>query len=165
MSKPNEKTPTQRWHFTILGEPFGKLNMQPCRRGSHVTTFSPKKNTDYMERVIFNVLQSITEEQKNLGSDDKSSFRVVIFAWYPIPKNTSKVKTQKMLTDLIRPTKKPDVDNISKVILDGISKIQAYGLWKDDSQVVEEHIYKFYSEQPRVEVMIQNFTINGRFDL
>ena len=64
-----------------------------------------------------------------------------------------------MLKGKIRPTKKPDLDNISKVICDGIS--HQGRIWYDDSQVVSECIVKHYSRQPRVEVVISKvFTEN-----
>jgi len=55
----------------------------------------------------------------------------------------------------INPTKKPDADNIAKIILDGCNGI----LYKDDSQIVKLISEKKYSENPRVEVEIIS---NGR---
>ncbi|PJO42920.1 RusA family crossover junction endodeoxyribonuclease [Lysinibacillus xylanilyticus] len=51
----------------------------------------------------------------------------------------------------LRPTKKPDLDNLIKGIKDGCNKI----IWHDDSQIVDMTVRKFYSEQPRAEVMIE----------
>lgn len=43
----------------------------------------------------------------------------------------------------IRPTGKPDWDNISKCVGDGLNKI----VWADDSQIVDARVQKFYGER------------------
>jgi len=54
------------------------------------------------------------------------------------------------LNGVTRPTKKPDADNIAKIILDSLNGIA----YTDDSQVVNLKIEKHYSEKPRVEIEI-----------
>ena len=50
------------------------------------------------------------------------------------------------------PTKKPDADNIAKVVCDALNGVA----YKDDTQIVSLHIKKSYTaDEPRVEVMIQ----------
>ena len=51
----------------------------------------------------------------------------------------------------IRPIKKPDWDNIGKVVADSLNQVA----YRDDAQVVDSQVRKFYSRQPRVEVTIQ----------
>ena len=53
-----------------------------------------------------------------------------------------------MLMGDIRPTKKPDTDNVAKSILDACNKIA----YDDDSHVVELFVEKWYSDEPRVVV-------------
>jgi len=55
-----------------------------------------------------------------------------------------------MADGIIRPTKKPDIDNICKIICDSLNKIA----YHDDSQIVDCQVRKFYSERPRVVVTI-----------
>jgi Holliday junction resolvase RusA-like endonuclease len=57
-----------------------------------------------------------------------------------------------MLDGHIRPTKTPDTDNIAKSVLDALNKVA----YKDDSCVVDLIVEKWYSENPRVEVYIDN---------
>ena len=150
--------------FEILGEPFGKLNPRPVMRGGHASSYSPKENNWYMDRVIgiLNGIDFIRESEEVIFPKEVS-VSVTIIAYFKIPKSNFKYYKkekrsrwnqvgQDMIAGKIRPNKKPDLDNISKVICDGISH---HGkVWHDDSQVVEEHIEKFYAEQPRVEVYI-----------
>ncbi|XZN30187.1 RusA family crossover junction endodeoxyribonuclease [Clostridium perfringens] len=48
-----------------------------------------------------------------------------------------------MRDELEKPTKKPDVDNIAKIILDSLNGVA----YKDDSQIVDLRIIKSYTEE------------------
>lgn len=76
---------------------------------------------------------------------------VEITAFYLIPKSTSQKKKQQMLKNELLPDKKPDIDNIAKIICDALNGI-AYA---DDKQVVHLTINKYYSEQPKVVVQLE----------
>ena len=76
---------------------------------------------------------------------------VHIIAYYEIPKSISKKKKQEMLEDKIRPTIKPDTDNIAKSILDSLNGIA----YKDDKQIVSLKVDKYYAEVPSVSVGIK----------
>ncbi|WP_334299865.1 RusA family crossover junction endodeoxyribonuclease [Anaerobutyricum hallii] len=52
----------------------------------------------------------------------------------------------------MRPTKKPDLDNVIKSILDALNKVA----YHDDTQIVSLSMEKFYSDSPRVEVTINS---------
>ena len=80
-------------------------------------------------------------------------------AYFAIPASTSKKRQQLMRDKVIRPTKKPDMDNIIKIIADALNGIAYY----DDSQIVDTAVRKFYSDEPRVVVKIsevESFTDN-----
>lgn len=47
--------------------------------------------------------------------------------------------------------KKPDIDNVVKAVLDALNGVA----YRDDTQVIELHVRKSYSEKPRVEVCIE----------
>ena len=76
-------------------------------------------------------------------------------AYFAIPKSVSKKKHKLMIEEKIRPTKKPDCDNVLKIICDALNTIA----YDDDKQIVEMEISKFYSENPRVEVEIEEIAI------
>lgn len=56
-----------------------------------------------------------------------------------------------MVSGNIRPTHKPDFDNVTKAVCDALNGIA----YSDDSQIVDAMERKFYSEQPRIEVIIR----------
>lgn len=55
-----------------------------------------------------------------------------------------------MLDGKIRPTKKPDWDNIGKIVTDALNKIA----YRDDSQVVACRVEKWYGPIPEVIVTL-----------
>ncbi|MCZ0853544.1 RusA family crossover junction endodeoxyribonuclease, partial [Brevibacillus laterosporus] len=70
----------------------------------------------------------------------------------PMPKAVSGSKRKKENAEKgrLRPVTKPDVDNYVKGVKDALNHL----IYKDDSQVVDLKVSKFYSEEPRVEVII-----------
>ncbi|WP_139353333.1 RusA family crossover junction endodeoxyribonuclease, partial [Clostridioides difficile] len=52
----------------------------------------------------------------------------------------------------LRPNKKPDIDNVVKIIADSLNEIA----YKDDTQIVEVVASKYYSDKPRVEVILED---------
>lgn len=79
---------------------------------------------------------------------------VSIKAYFEIPKSVSKKKREQMLKGSIRPTIKPDLDNIAKSILDALNKLA----YVDDKQIVFLEVEKFYDESPRVELMVEEIS-------
>ncbi len=132
--------------FTIPGQPFGKQRPKFSRRGNKVITYTPDKTVNY-ERLI-QIMASNTA--KGYKFEEGVSLGIFIMAYYNIPKSTSKKNKELMLNSKILPNKKPDWDNIGKIICDSLNSI----LYHDDKDVVEAYVQKRYSEIPRVEVLI-----------
>ena len=49
----------------------------------------------------------------------------------PIPKSTPKKLMRSMVNGVIAHTKKPDIDNLCKFVMDSLSGL----LWQDDNQI------------------------------
>lgn len=129
--------------FVIPGEPQGKGRPKFSRQGSFVKAYTPEKTENYEAHIKACFLASgaaMIPQGVEIGME--------ITAFYSIPKSTSKKRAALMREGLIRPTKKPDYDNVAKVICDALNKIAYY----DDAQIVEAVFAKFYSDEPRVEV-------------
>ena len=69
-----------------------------------------------------------------------------------LPKPLVQLNGVAMIDRLIRPTRKPDFDNIGKVICDALNGIA----YRDDAQIVDALVRKFYSDIPRVIVEISD---------
>lgn len=76
---------------------------------------------------------------------------VVIIAYYKIPKSYSKKRVQGIREGLEYPWKKPDSENIAKIILDSLNKIA----FDDDAQVVDFTIKKYTEDMERVELELE----------
>ena len=63
----------------------------------------------------------------------------------PIPASWSKTRRSAAITGSIKPTNKPDTDNLVKALLDGINGI----IFVDDAQVVEFTAMKAYGITPK----------------
>lgn len=73
----------------------------------------------------------------------EGSIRATITAYYKVPKSYTKKRLQAIRAGLEQPQKKPDIDNVAKIILDSLNKI-AYA---DDSQVTELVVKKRFTEE------------------
>lgn len=135
--------------FTVPGEPYGKGRPRFRNTGSFQQPYTPAKTANYENLVKL----AYASEARHRFADD-AMLDVRIFAYYAIPKSVSKKKRQMMLDKKIRPIKKPDYDNIGKIVCDSLNQIA----YKDDSQIVDAMVRKFYDENPRVVVTIRDIT-------
>lgn len=90
--------------------------------------------------------------QQQDGRQLTGSIRANITAYYKVPKSYTKKRLQTIREGIEYPQKKPDADNIAKIILDSLNKIA----FDDDSQVTELTILKRYTEDlERVEFELE----------
>lgn len=90
--------------------------------------------------------------QQQKGNYLEGSIRARIIAYYKVPKSYTKKRVQAIREELEYPQKKPDIDNVAKIILDSLNKIA----YEDDSQVVELTVLKRYTEEmERVEFELE----------
>lgn len=132
--------------FTIPGEPQGKGRPRFTGKGKRPTT---PDNTVFYENLVKVEFQ---RQCHGIKFPDDSMIDMRITAYYEIPQSASKKRRAAMLNHKIRPTKTPDVDNIFKVVADSLNGIA----YRDDKQIVDGMVRKFYSDEPRVVVTIQN---------
>lgn len=132
--------------FTIPGEPVGKARPRVVRNGNFSRAYTPEKTVNYENLVKL-------EYQRQCGDAyiAEGGIHMTIIARFAIPNSASKRKAQAMLDGAIRPTKKPDCDNIVKIICDALNGIA----YKDDAQIVSVSIEKRYSVMPHIEVALQ----------
>lgn len=78
---------------------------------------------------------------------------VNIIATFNIPKSAKKCEVEKMLQNQISPTKKPDIDNIVKIILDAMNKFA----FKDDTQITKLSVEKKYGEEEKIHIEIEEY--------
>lgn len=132
--------------FEVLGECRAKGRPKFARRGKFVHTYTDDKTVNYENLVKLSFINSGCEPYMN---NEPLKCKINIFK--SIPKSTSKKKYALMVGKKLKPVTKPDIDNCCKSILDGLNKVA----FKDDNQIVELHCYKYYGEEPKVEIEIE----------
>lgn len=147
MEKLEEDDAMKQIKFSIPGQPFGKQRPRVVSRGTFSKAYTPKETVSYENLVKLMYSQAA----KGKMFPDGAMLDVRIIAYYDIPKSTSKKKRKEMLEHKIRPAKKPDWDNIGKIVCDSLNLVA----YHDDSAVVDAQVRKFYSENPRVDVTIK----------
>lgn len=80
----------------------------------------------------------------------ENAIRADIKVFMPVPKSDSKKKKDLKLSGKIRPTMKPDNDNIAKSVLDALNGLA----YVDDKQIVELKVDKYYGVEPYVHVKL-----------
>lgn len=135
-------------HFTIPGEPQGKGRPRFTKIGR---AYTPGRTAAYES-----IVRACYWAQVERGYIPKEPWPketplcVTIDAVFAPAKSTPKKRLEKMLAHIIRPTKKPDWDNIGKIVCDSLNGLAYY----DDSQITTAHVYKRYGPEPYVEVSI-----------
>lgn len=131
--------------LTIPGEPVAQGRPRFSRRGKYVSTYDPPKSRGYKEYIKQIARQELHIEPLT------GSIRINVKVYRGIQKSGSKLTRRKKQDGIIRPTVKPDTDNYYKAVSDALTGI----LWVDDNQIVEIHVGKWYSDQPRVEIEVE----------
>ena len=134
------------YEFEMPGEIVGKARPRMNTRTGRAYTPSKTKNYEYFLRQWF------IRKYPNFKQLE-SRVKVTIVACFDIPKSSSKKKEDEMLIGKISPTKKPDIDNIVKIILDAMNKFA----FKDDTQVTKMEVEKKYNQTPKIYVKIEEY--------
>ena len=97
-----------------------------------------------------NWIKCCYQEQDGKFIDGPVSVRIEVY--YKIPKSYTKKRVQAIRDGVEMPLKKPDSDNIAKIVLDSLNKIA----FDDDAQVVELTVVKKWTEeQERIEFELE----------
>lgn len=135
-----------KYKFEVLGEIVGKerprVNMYTYR------VYTPNKTKDY-EFLVQQYFRMQYPKYETL----KGRISINIIAYLKIPQSTSKTKVQEMLENKISPTKKPDVDNIAKSILDAMNGLA----FEDDNQVSKISVEKRFALEEKAVIEVEEY--------
>lgn len=147
--------------FTVDGKPIGKARPRVTKRA----TYTPATTTRYEDLVRYAALNNLKED-----FEENEPLSVEVIAFFEVPKSYSRNKKTDCLAGWELPTKKPDADNVGKIIMDGMNPKMRRdkrlhkmvevmrGVYHDDKQVTTLLVKKRYAERPRVEVRIKRDT-------
>lgn len=135
--------------FEVIGAPAGKSRPKFSTIHGFPQALKAKNDVLYENLVKVSFLQGKGEDYCLF---DKA-IKMQITAFFEIPKSFSKRKTLEATEGLIYPQKKPDADNIAKIICDALNNVA----YKDDTQIIQLTILKKYALEPKVNIEIDEY--------
>ena len=140
-------------NFIVEGKPQGKARARTFynKKMGRMQSITPEQTKSYESLIRWSY--------KAAGGEymGEKVLQVSIQAFYPIPKSFSKAKRNDAIFERLRPTSKPDCDNIVKVVLDALNGVAYY----DDKQVVSVSCNKYYGERGYLHITIEELKIKG----
>ena len=125
--------------FEVPGEPRGKGRPRFSKQGH---TYTDSETRAYEQKIVAYYRQAFG----GFRWPDSAFVSVEVTAHYPIPKSATKAAVAGMQSGRILPSRKPDIDNVMKVVLDALNGVA----YKDDSRVVSISGRKIYSMTPKI---------------
>ena len=168
-ARPNLDLMDQAALIVLEGDPRGKGRPRFSSHGGFVKVYTDKETQIYEELIQVEVLRliggqalidrtrqikrrSFIEAYKDFGGQPlfTGPVRVEMEIFHPIRASWTKAKKAAALAGHIAPTIKSDIDNICKIWFDAFNDC----MWKDDTQCIEVHAKKSFSEDPSVLVRV-----------
>ena len=137
--------------FTIPGEPMAKARPRASVVGGHAKVYTPAKTANYEAKVALAFKQAYQNAEPI-----SNPISVHLYFWFSLNKGDYNSKGElnekgrRKLHGSIKHTKKPDIDNVVKTVLDGLNGIA----FVDDSSICEIYARKYYGREPYVYVRI-----------
>jgi len=132
------------WSVEIPGHPIAKKRARVVRNKhtGFVHGFNPQRQEEDTFATVIKASGAPYFETEPL--------KIKIAFVLPVPKSFSKRKRDKALKGVLHPTKRPDLDNYVKFVLDCCNSV----LFRDDSQVITIVAKKRYGEVPKTIVEV-----------
>ena len=134
------------YEFEVFGDIKGKarprINTYTCQ------VYTPTNTKDYEDLIkqYFKI-----KYPKYVPIENRVFVKII--AYFKIPKTTTKKDKELIQEGKLSPTKKPDIDNIVKVILDALNKMA----FKDDNQITKLEVEKVYGTEEKILVKIEEY--------
>lgn len=135
--------------IVVPGDPVGKARARTVRtKSGAICSYTPKRTVDYENEVRDIFIRVTGKIPYGTFSPLDEPVRMTIRAFFMPPKGFNPGFLVE--TEDVPCTKRPDADNIAKIILDALNGLA----YTDDSKVSELLVVKRYSKKPRVEVNV-----------
>jgi Holliday junction resolvase RusA-like endonuclease len=121
--------------FTLAGIPKGKGRP----RFAAGRTYTPADTVNAEINIAFAARQAMHGQPPMEGP-----VQAVIVSRFPVPASWSAKKRAEAIAGKLLPTKKPDADNVIKLLCDACNQI----VYRDDAQIVSVAYAKSYGETP-----------------
>ena len=142
--------------ITLDGEPRGKgrprsriVFPRDERKQPFVHIYADPKTVAYENALAWAAKAAMRSAKPLVGP-----LYVTVTAFMGVPPTWTRKRRDDALAGVIRPTGKPDYDNIGKVV-DALNGI----VWVDDSQIVDARIRKLYDERARLVIQVEEYAM------
>lgn len=129
----------------VEGEPRGKGRPKFARQGGFVRVYTDDKTMKYEALIQLEARRAMKGRPLITGP-----VKIRMEILHPVRASWSKSKRAGALAGTIAATVKPDSDNVEKIVYDALNGY----VWGDDTQVVDAHVTKHFSETPCVSILI-----------
>lgn len=136
--------------FPIKPTPKGRPRFARYGKKRFVKAYTPKKTQEYEKKIA----DYFKEQPQSFKFEKDIPVAVNLVFGMPIPKSTPKSHKEAMIEGIIKHTKRGDVDNLAKAVLDSLNGLA----WEDDSQIVRLSITKEYAREPYVYFYMHEYT-------
>lgn len=140
--------------FHVPGKPQGKARARTVRNREtgRTMTYTPEETVLY-ENLIKAMYINAARGDGFAKFGKGTPVKLVVRIRYAPPASASKRKREQMLAGEVYPLKKPDIDNIIKVVADALNGIA----YHDDAQVMTVNAKKVYSAQEGLDVTVSEY--------
>lgn len=132
--------------FTVPGEPVGWQRAGQNRLTG--ATYTQAKTRGQEQLIADEYYKAVGAYRFPKGA----KLELIVKAYMKVPASARKSEKEKMLSGKLRPTKKPDWDNIGKLVSDALNGIA----YEDDKAIVSAIVSKFYADKPRTFIVLQS---------
>lgn len=143
------------FELVVLGDPKAQGRPRATKMGKFIHIYDDPKSKKAKDRLC-DIIESKAPEQLL-----DCPLQVDLWFYMPRPKghygtgrNEGKLKDWAPTMH----TKKPDIDNLRKLVMDAMTGI----FWRDDSLVCKGFTVKEYSEKPRTKICIKTLGLNRK---
>lgn len=141
----------KRYKFRVLGKVKAKQSVKIANIGGFMHKYTPKEMTNYANLVKLCFMKEYPQHLPSELTDYMLEMKIDVF--FAVPKSFSIKKKEAALRREIRPTVKPDWDNISKNICDALNSVA----YPDDKAIISGTVNKYYSDFGYVNVEIRGY--------
>lgn len=133
--------------ISLAGAPQGKGRARSFIKGNgRIGSYTPERTRTYEGMIRTAAMAEMVGRQPL-----DQPLEIVLRAIFPIPKSWSLHKQAKALVGEIKPTGRPDLDNIAKAWKDALNGV----VYRDDSLIVRATMDKRYGQAPAVVVTVR----------
>ena len=134
------------YEFEVIGDIKGKARPRVNTYTGNAYTPTPTKDYENLIKQYFKI-----KYPRYVPLEGRVAIK--ISAIFDIPKTTTKKDRVLIEEGKLSPTKKPDIDNIVKIVLDALNKMA----FKDDNQITKLEVEKLYGQEEKIVVRVEEY--------